>query len=247
MVAKLYPYKVGQRVLWRGKIGTEGKVSTFRPVKIGQRVRLRGKDCGGKIAYGRIYKSGQRAMARAAYLDCDPLPPGEPGNCYGCNYTIIPTSASVTIAGFKSKVGTYTGAPCCNCLAQWERVNGSFQLTHPAIGGICLYGRTGDSNLRLFMGCSSCLSFTYQIVFNLQAQLVGPSIYRWFFFIGVIIGGFGGGNTLSFNYEGPLNQCGSVMSPSGVYAFTGLYSNFVQVDPSVLECLDLFPATVTIG
>lgn len=248
-VGKLYPYRAGQRVLWRGLIGTEAKLSTFRPFRNGQRVRLRGKDCDGKIAQGQIYKAGQRALARAAYLDCDtePPPPGEPGVCYGCDYGVVPTSASVSISGFRSKVGTYAGAPCCNCLGQWERVNGTFQLTHTGIGGICTYGRVNDSNLQLFLNCSSCLSFYFQINFSLAAASVGQQQNRWFFFIGVNTGGLGGSGVLSMHYEGPLNQCGSVMRPSGLYTYVGSYSGLVPTNPNVLGCLDLFPPAVTIG
>lgn len=243
-VAKLFPYKAGQRVLWRGKIGTEAKVSTFRPYKVGQRVRLRGKDCDGKIVEGRIYKGGQRALARAAYKDCD-LPPGDPGTCLGCNYAVVRSTMSVIISGFQSDAAAYPGTPCCSCLAQWERINGTYALSNSSPGS-CGWSRTSDSNLRLYVNCAGCLAHYVQVGFSLSAVPFGTDYY-WYFYLACASIGIGGQTRFTSYYRGPKNTCGSFLSPAGIYTYEASYRDLVVYDPALSPCLANYPAAVQIN
>jgi hypothetical protein len=66
-VAKLFPYRdTNGRLMFRGKIGVESKVSKFFPVRVDGRMLLRGKGADGKILWGFPYREAAtgRLMGR---------------------------------------------------------------------------------------------------------------------------------------------------------------------------------------
>lgn len=76
-VAKLFPYRIGNTLMFRGIVGADGtKVSKFFPIRVSNGLVLRGKDAAGKVLYGWPYRSGNTLMARTRYgptcNKCDP-------------------------------------------------------------------------------------------------------------------------------------------------------------------------------
>ena len=96
-VAQLFPYRdADNRLMFRGKIGVESKVSKFFPVRVDGRLILRGKGPDGKILWGCPYRDSEgRLMGRTAIRG------GFTTSC-GCTACYL----VVTVSGFPDGMGS---------------------------------------------------------------------------------------------------------------------------------------------
>lgn len=74
-VAKLFPFRRGDQLLFRGKLNGSD-VSVFKPFRRGDQMLLRGKDASGDVVLGWPYRRGNQLLARTIASG------GETGCCY---------------------------------------------------------------------------------------------------------------------------------------------------------------------
>ena len=135
-VFKLFPYRdADNRLMFRGKIGVESKVSKFFPVRVDGRMLLRGKGPDGKILYGYTYRDASgRLMARTRY--------SEP-SCYD-----LADTYTVTIAGL-TEVCSYNSMTA---------LNGTWTVTRVTASGTrCdwIYNLSASTSVRMTYAISS--------------------------------------------------------------------------------------------
>jgi len=122
-IAKLFPYRdASNRLMFRGKIGVESKVSKFFPCRVDGRLMLRGKNAAGKIVWGFPYRDASgRLMGRTA---------GAITNCLDCADT-MPNTFRINVSDFSGTVPVYED-PGTYDLAN---INGTHTLTR--VPGTC--------------------------------------------------------------------------------------------------------------
>ena len=135
-VAKLFPYRdADNRLMFRGKIGVESKVSKFFPVRVDGRLILRGKGPDGKILWGFPYRDENgRLMAQMRYTAT---------SCYD-----LADTYTVTIAGLTEV--------CSN--NSMTALNGTWTVTRVAASDIrCewIYNLSASTDVRMTYAISS--------------------------------------------------------------------------------------------
>jgi hypothetical protein len=175
-VAQLLPYRdADNRLMFRGQIGVESKVSKFFPVRTGGRLMLRGKNAEGKIVWGFPYRDASgRLMGRTVagaitYTDC-----------LACADT-MPNTFSINVSGFSGTVPVYE-SPGTYDLAN---INGTHTLTR--VPGTCNWYE-GFSPPMYFITAYNVTVFNNQLILNLDlvgnrtcgSSAVLPLVsYRW--------------------------------------------------------------------
>lgn len=142
-VAQLFPYRdADNRLMFRGKIGVESKVSKFFPVRVDGRLMLRGKQANGKILWGYPYRDSEgRLMGRTIRSGFT-----TPCGCTACHIV-------VTLSGFPEGFGS--GA--CST-TNFRGLNGTHTLTLDNTG--CRYYKgTSDYDLSPYSGCTIAEAF----------------------------------------------------------------------------------------
>ena len=127
-VFKLFPYRdADNRLMFRGKIGVESKVSKFFPVRVDGRLILRGKGPDGKILWGHPYRDSEgRLMGRTAIRVGFVTPCG----CTACHIV-------VTLSGFPDGFGSAGIWPYGCKDTDFTGLNGTHTLTLDSDG--CTY------------------------------------------------------------------------------------------------------------
>ena len=137
-VAQLFPYRdADNRLMFRGKIGVESKVSKFFPVRVDGRLMLRGKQADGKILWGFPYRDKNGRLMARTILTAAVVPPG----CEWVTKCGLSTTYNVTISG-SACYSTQCFYPHLVCLC--NSFNGKFTLElkkwcrwHANIGPFC--------------------------------------------------------------------------------------------------------------
>jgi len=127
-IAQLFPYRdADNRLMFRGKIGVESKVSKFFPVRVDGRLMLRGKGPDGKILWGFPYRDENgRLMAQTRY--------SEP-SCYD-----LADTYTVTIAGL-TEVCSYNSMTA---------LNGTWTVTRETVWDhVCSWGYNISASTRV--------------------------------------------------------------------------------------------------
>jgi len=131
-IAQLFPYRdADNRLMFRGKIGVESKVSKFFPVRVDGRLMLRGKGPDGKILWGFPYRDENGRLMAQTILTAGPVvPPG----CEWVTECGLSTTYNVTISGSVC-YSTQCFYPHLVCLC--ESFNGTFTLE---LNSACAWG-----------------------------------------------------------------------------------------------------------
>jgi hypothetical protein len=199
-VAQLFPYRdADNRLMFRGKIGVESKVSKFFPVRVDGRLMLRGKQADGKILWGYTYRDASgRLMGRT-------LAGGggftTPCGCTACHIV-------VTLSGFPDGFGS--GA--CST-TDFTGLNGTHTLTLSTEG--CHYYKVPANS----PGSSPYSRCTIAQVFPDAGTQIGPYIYvhTWPSAVDITISGKGSSvsTTCSGSTSAAILGCGGLADHIG--------------------------------
>jgi hypothetical protein len=133
--SQLFPYRdADNRLMFRGKIGVENKVSKFFPVRVDGRLMLRGKQANGKILWGYPYRDSEGRLM------------GQTIRSSGCHLV-------VTLSGFPDGFGS---GSCYS--TDFRELNGTHTLTREYNG--CFYHKfTANSDFPTYSGCTIAEAF----------------------------------------------------------------------------------------